>query len=284
MDRIADSRTDLPPLPAASYYERLGPATYVSTAATQSPWELSFQHGGPPAALLTRTIEESVSSEPLRVGKVEVDFLGPIPQGRCRIELAVLRPGRQVRQVQASMVFADQGDGGRPAVVARAWLFSAEPGRAPATERDAETVPLLPSPQQQRYFDRLDPAWGYGPSIEWRFVTGGFDDVGAAQVWTRVRVPLVDDEPTSDLQRMLVVADSTNGISAALPMDTWLSIPPSLTVVVQRPPDDEWFMLDATTSIDSQGTGVARSRIVDQAGTCAHVLQPLLVTPIPPRG
>jgi hypothetical protein len=74
-----------------------------------------------------------------------------------------------------------------------------------------------------------------------------------------VRVPLVRDEPTSDLQRMLVVADSTNGISAALPMDQWLSIPPSLTVVIRRPPVGEWFMLDAQTSIEAQAP-VSRDR------------------------
>jgi hypothetical protein len=282
MDRPADPDTqDLPPVPAASYYERLGPVAYTSTAATQSPWQLDLQHGGPPAALLTREIEKSVADEPLVVGKVEVDFLGPIPQGRCAVAVDVLRPGRQVRQVQALMSFPEHGD--RPVVAARAWLFSIEPGRAPATTR-ATLVPPLPGPQPQRFFAGLDPSWGYGPSIEWRFSTGGFREVGAAQVWTRVRVPLVDDEPTSDLQRMLVVADSTNGISAALPMDRWLSIPPALTVVVRRAPAGEWFMLDAQTSIEAQGTGVAQSTIVDEQGICAHVLQPLLVAPLSPRG
>jgi len=282
MDRHPDPAShDLLPLPAESYYERLGPSSYTSTAATQSPWQLDLQHGGPPAALLTRSIEESVADQPLTVGKVEVDFLGPIPQGRCAITVDVLRPGRQVRQVQALMSFPEHGD--RPVVAARAWLFSAEAQRAPATSREV-LAPPLPGPQPQRFFDGLDPSWGYGPSIEWRFVAGSFHEVGGAQVWARVRVPLVREELTSDLQRMLVVADSTNGISAALPMDQWLSIPPSLTVVIRRPPVGEWFMLDALTSIEAQGNGVARSTIVDEHGNCAHVLQPLLIAPIPPRG
>ena len=69
-----------------------------------------------------------------------------------------------------------------------------------------------------------------------------------------------------------------------MPMDQWLSSPPSLTVVIRRPPVGEWFMLDALTSIEAQGTGVARSTIVDEHGDCGHVLQPLLIAPIPPRG
>jgi hypothetical protein len=40
-------------------------------------------------------------------------------------------------------------------------------------------------------------------------------------------------------------------------------------------------MARSNQSIEAQGTGVARSTIVDERGTCAHVLQPLLITPIP---
>lgn len=258
------------------FYRPDGPSGFVSTSSTAGPWGRESQHGGPPAALLARAVGDSVRGEPLVLGKIDVDFLGPIPQGRCEIAVDVLRPGRQVRQVQASMRFPEVAD--RPAVVARAWLFSAEPGRAPRHGTRVAT-PELPPPVRQDFFADVDADWGYGPSIEWRFATGGFDDVGAAQVWTRVRVPLVAGEATSDLQRMLVVADSTNGVSAALPMGAWLSIPPSLTVAVVRPPRGEWFLLDARSVIESAGTGLAESVISDQDGLCARVLQPLLVTP-----
>src|ERR1700735_3017861 len=40
-----------------------------------------------------------------------------------------------------------------------------------------------------------DRAAGYGRSIEWRFTRGGLDRLGAADVWARVRLPLVDGVP-----------------------------------------------------------------------------------------
>lgn len=266
----------LAPVPAESFYEQTGEGEYVSTRATESPWHAEFQHGGPPAGLLAREIEQSLGSEPMVVGKLEVDFLGPIPQGRCTIEVEVIRPGRMVRQVQATM--RSQENGERAAVVARSWVFSAESGRTEHSE-EGSTVSDLPEPGPQYFFEGIDPSWGYGRAIEWRFVHGGGTEAGAARVWTRVRVPLVAEQSMTDLQRMLVVSDSTNGVSAALPMRHWLSIPPSLTVAVLRPPTEEWFVLDARSTIASHGTGVAESVIADDHGLCAHVLQPLLVTP-----
>lgn len=263
------------PVPAESFYEQIGEGEYVSTRATESPWQKEFQHGGPPAALLAKEIGQSVGSEPMVIGKLEVDFLGPIPQGRCVIDVQVMRPGRMVRQLQATMHFVDDGD--RAAVVARSWVFSAEAGRTEESQGDS-TVIDLPEPGPQYFFEGIDPSWGYGRAIEWRFVHGG-TEVGAARVWTRVRVPLVAGQPMTDLQRMLVVSDSTNGVSAALPMRHWLSIPPSLTVAVLRPPTGEWFVLDARSSVAAHGTGLAESVIADEHGLCARVLQPLLITP-----
>ena len=263
-------------LPAAAFYERLGPSAYRSTAATQSPWDLDFQHGGPPAALLAKAVEESVGDDPMVIGKVEVDFLAPIPQGDATIAVDVLRPGRRVRQVQASLSF-----GGRVSVLARAWLFGVQDGLTERVGTDVAGLPALPGPQPQHYFEGVAPSWGYGRAIEWRFADGvsGFGAAGAARVWTRVRLPLVAGEPITDLERLLVVSDSTNGLSAALPFDRWLFVPPSLTVAVLRPPSGEWFHVDARSSIEGQGTGLARSVIADQDGLCAEVLQPLLVAP-----
>ncbi|KAA1423116.1 thioesterase family protein [Mumia zhuanghuii] len=266
-------------MPATSFYERVGARAFLSTAATESPWDAQAQHGGPPAALLTRAIEDSVAGEGLAIGKIDLDFLGPIPQGTCEIEVTTLRPGRRVRLVQAVLSCE-----GRPAVGARAWLVSYDAGRAPRT--GAEVVPpALPGPQPQPPMPGAAPEWGYGRAIEWRYVSGGLSGQapvaadGVTRAWMRVRVPLVAGEPTSDLQRLMVIADSANGVSARLPFSDWLFIPPGLGVTAGRPPSSEWMLLEASSWSETRGTGVAHARVLDSEGLCAFVAQPLLVAP-----
>ena len=163
------------------------------------------------------------------------------------------------------MSFPEHGD--RPVVAARAWLFSAEAERAPATSREVTRDRRSRVRSRERFFDGLDPSWGYGPSIEWRFVAGGFHEVGDAQVWAAVRVPLVREEPTSDLQRMLVVADSTNGISAALPMRP-VAVHPALAHRRHTSPAGGRVVhARRAQSIEAQGNGVARSTIATSTAT-----------------
>jgi hypothetical protein len=55
-----------------------GDGRYEQTRATESPWDRRAQHGGPPAALLAHVIDQTVEG-PLRIARISVDILGPIP-------------------------------------------------------------------------------------------------------------------------------------------------------------------------------------------------------------
>src|SRR5215212_2308526 len=68
------------------------------------------------------------------------------------------------------------------------------------------TVPFFPTGQDV----------GYHTAMEARFVAGSFLELGPATVWMRMRHPLLPDEPPSPLCRVLIAADSGNGVSAAL--------------------------------------------------------------------
>ena len=81
-----------------------------------------------------------------------------------------------------------------------------------------------------------------------RFVAGSFLELGPATVWTRMRHPLVAGEVPSPLCRVLVAADSGNGVSATLDFRHWRFINPDLTVYLLRPPAGEWVALEAATT------------------------------------
>ena len=206
------------------------------------------------------------------VAKISVDFLGALPQGRLTVEAAVLRPGRRIELVEASLLSAD-----RPVAIARAWRIRA--GTSPASAIAARLpMPMpLPPPQPQRYLAGIDPRWGYGRAIEWRPAEGGFESLGPARVWARPLLPLVQGEQPTGLQRTVLVTDSINGISAELDLTEWLFVPPSLTVTMHRHLETDWLLLDAATTIDGNGIGMTQARIFDENGPFGMATQPLVI-------
>jgi hypothetical protein len=67
--------------PNSSYYLPRGSGRYEPTRATESPWDRKAQHSGPPAALLVHVIGQVVEA-PMRIGRISLVFLGPIPFAR----------------------------------------------------------------------------------------------------------------------------------------------------------------------------------------------------------
>ena len=118
---------------------------------------------------------------------------------------------------------------------------------------------------------------GYHTAMEYRFVTGAFLELGPAVVWMRMRHPLVDGEEPTPLQRVLVAADSGNGVSAALDYRRYLFINTDLTVHLHRMPETEWVCLDAVTRLDSAGIGMSDTELWDERGRIGRAAQTLLV-------
>jgi len=261
--------TDLP----EAFYLPAGEQRYEPTYATMSPWDASNQHGGPPAALLATCMDDTAGGPHLRLATITVDFLRPIPRKECTVEVVITRPGKRVCRSEATMSVA-----GEAVVRASGWHI-ATGGEPPATGVHAQVVEPLPDVQLQTYFATLD-RWGYGEAIEWRFTTGGYDAPGPSRVWTRMRIPLVAGRPLTGLQHALAVADSANGLSYELPLDSWLFIPPTLTVTMLRHPVGDWIYFDAQTTLASDGVGLARAELADPQGVVGTALQPLLVTPV----
>jgi hypothetical protein len=54
-------------------------------------------------------------------------------------------------------------------------------------------------------------------------------------------------------------------------------VPPSLSLALERYPRGEWVLLEARTTLSSDGLGVSSSRLADAAGYFAVGSQPLLV-------
>ncbi len=244
----------------------------MPSAATSSPWGEGLQHGSPPTALLAHVLDERHPRADMRIARIAMDFLGPIPRREVQVRTRVLRPGRRIELLEGTLE-----SGGREVVTARVWRIAVQPeGSVPPGVTPADAVPPLPPEQPQEYFSGLRD-WGYGEALEWRFTDGAFGSLGRAAVWTRVRVPLIAGEPLRPLERLLLAADSANGISGELPMREWLFVPPSLSIALQRYPEGEWTFMDARTALGGDGLGVTTARYADQTGPLGIGTQALLI-------
>ena len=152
----------------------------------------------------------------------------------------MVRPGRSVELVEGTM-----SAGGRPVMRARAWRLrtvapmdfepaTPEPEQVAGPEEGRE-VPFFPT--------GIDV--GYHTAMEVRFVHGAFTEPGPALAWMRMRVALVEGEEPEPLHRVLVAADSGNGVSSPLDYREWMFINADVSVTLRRQPDGEWVGLDA---------------------------------------
>jgi hypothetical protein len=244
-----------------------GSVRVVPSELTRGPWSRNSQHAGPPSALLAGAIELCEPRDGMRVGRVTVEILKPLPIEPLTLNAQVVRPGKSVELIEARIEGAD-GELAR----ARGWRLAEsditaawEQDDPPPGHQDAEALEFFPTGE----------AVGWHTAMEIVFARGRFLEPGPATVWMRPRVALVEGEPITPLQRVMLAADGGNGVSAPLPWDRFIFINTDLTVHLLRPPEGEWVCLDSVTHVD--GTGMTDTALWDERGRVGRAAQTLLV-------
>jgi hypothetical protein len=260
-------------IPSPGHFYELEDDLALPSELTRGPWDPDSQHAGPPAALLGRALESLPldGDEPMRIGRVTYEVLRPVPIAPLRIEATVDRGGRRVQMLSASLFAGDE-----EVMRARAWrlrvanvALEAEFPREPPDHGpdDGDPAPFFPTGAYQ----------GYHTAVDYRFVRGSFLELGPAVVWMRSRVSVVAGEELSPLQRVLIAADSGNGVSATLDWRRFLFINVDLSVHLHRHPAGEWVCLDAVTTPEADGVGLADAALMDEGGRIGRAVQTLLV-------
>jgi hypothetical protein len=255
-----------------AFYERDGDV-FVATELTRGPWDPGAQHAGPPAALLGYAIERLPEAEEFQVGRITFEILRSVPIAPVSVEARVVRPGRRVQMVEAELRDTE----GEVLVRARAWRLRTDPVEIPDAVLAQAPAPAPPEEGAETGFFPTGQKHGYHSAMDARFISGGFTEPGPAVVWMRMRQPLVAGEEPTPLQRVLVVADVGNGVSATLDFRRFLFINVDLTVQLERMPVGEWICVDAVTLPHPHGVGTAESVLFDAEGRIGRGLQTLLI-------
>ncbi len=255
-----------------SFYEDLGDGLFGSTELTRGPWDENAQHAGPPAALLGYAIEHRTGARTdMRVARIAYQIARPVPIAPITVTTRVVRAGRGTE-----VVAADLAADGRILMSAEALLIRVADAAAP---RVALPLTVTPPEEVESTLTPFRFAVGYHTAMETRYAVGSFAVPGPARVWFRMRCLLVAGAPIDPLSRVLTAADSGNGVSHVLDIGTHIFTNPDLTVHLVRYPVGEWVCLDAVTTIEPDGIGLADTQLSDAGGPIGRGSQSLYVTP-----
>ncbi len=258
-----------------AFFERIGEQRFLATEHTRGPWDPAAQHAGPPAALLGRAVEERPGARTdMRIARITYEILRPVPIGQVEITTRVLRAGRSTEVVEAELTPLGAA---APVMLARALRIRVAEEAVPAVVPGPELPP--PGEVEQTPFFAVPWDRGYHTAMEMRFTEGAFTELGPGSCWMRMRVPLIAGEGTRPLDRALVAADSGNGISAAVDFGRYVFVNSDLTAHLHRHPVGEWVCVQARTSVDAAGIGLADAVLHDEKGPVGRSAQSLFVAP-----
>jgi hypothetical protein len=246
-----------------------GGRVHVSPNAA-GPWDPTMQHGSAPAALVVFAAERIPTSVPMRVARVTIDLMRPVPLTPLTLKTEVLREGRKI-QLCAVRLLADD------VVVVTATVLKIKT-QAQALPPDIADRPAeFPGPDQSQPEPADFSASPFVRGMSLRAARGRFGVPGPGAIWYRVAWPLIEGFAVSQAMRAVIAADFCNATAPSLDFRQWTFINADLTVSMAREPVGEWILLDGCSSIGPDGAGLAMARLADERGTFGRAVQSLVI-------
>ncbi|GAA1908509.1 thioesterase family protein [Nocardioides lentus] len=257
-----------------AYFTATGPDAFTPTEHVGGAWEVSEQHIAPALGLLVRAVEadrDARRDDGLVLGRCSFDILGTVPMAEVTVAVRVLRPGRTIELVEASLAHA-----GRDVVVLRAWLT--RPADTAAWAGGA--LPPLPGLAETEPFDGTG-TWpgGFIRSVE---IRRRLLTQGRAQCWVRSHHDLVADRATGPVAATLGLVDVANGLATREPPGTLAY--PNLDLTAHlfgpTPAAREWVGFDTTVTFGAGGVGLTSTVLHGADGPFGTVAQVLTLRPV----
>jgi hypothetical protein len=249
---------------------RVDGSSVETSAFAGGPWEPGLQHGAAPSALICWAVERLPAPVPMRVARLTVDLMRPVPVAPLNVSTEILREGRKI-QLVAVQLLAD----GKEVVRATALRIRKQTEALPVES----PYPALDLPLADGAPDAMAGAMSNTPFLSGlmaRNVKGAFGSAGPAAIWFNATRPIVDGSAISPLMRAAITADFCNGTSSILDFRRWTFINGDLTLSLAREPVGDWILLDAETWAGPDSIGIAAARLADCHGYFGRAVQSLL--------
>ena len=234
------------------------------------PWDPRMQHGAAPATLVVWAAERIATRAEMRIARVTIDLMRPVPLAPLTFESEVLREGQKIQLCAVRL----KADG---VLVVAATVLKVRRLSLPLPADLPEEMVTLPGPDEVP----VDPAQfsnsAFVTGMSLRSARGKFGVPGPGAIWYRVDRPLVEGSSVSQAMRAVAAADFANGTSAALDFRHWTFLNADLTVNMAREPVGEWILPDGESWIGPDGAGLAMMRLADERGYFGRAVQSLVI-------
>jgi len=250
---------------------RLEGAQAIASELASGPWG-RMQHGSAPACLIAHIAETVPASQPMRVARLTIDLMRPVPLAPLTIKTEIVRDGRKIRLLRIDLF-----DGDVQVVSGSALQIRRAPTELPPGIADEAVI--LPGPEAGRRAQAKITENPFLTRIGISVVKGGFNKPGPAAAWFRAEQPIIEGRPTSHLMNAALAADFCNGVSAVVDYRKWTFINGDLTISFARDPLDDWILLYAETWLGPDGAGLAFGRLADRQGYFGRAVQSILIEP-----
>lgn len=272
-----------------AYFMRVSCRTYRPTQHTAGAWSTTEQHISPLHGLVVHAIETFVARRatdhtngptgpsPDGDGKVisrlAFEILGPVAIDDFDIDVDVIRSGRTVELLEATVTSAS-----REVLRARAWRLS---HFDTGTVAGGQPAPIPPARDLDEW--PITSTWpgGYIASLVVRRTADSAP--GRATAWLSTRVELLAGEAVSPLARFVALVDTANGIGVRERPDVWSFPNVDLTIHLYRQPGPGPVGLDTTVVFGAHGQGLTTSVLHDEQGPVGQAAQMLTIRLRPQR-
>jgi acyl-coenzyme A thioesterase PaaI-like protein len=233
----------------------------VPADLARSLWSESQMHGVALSGALARALERRVAElgrDDLRPARYTVDLFRPAAMDPCRTTTRVVREGRRLCLVDATVE-----QDGQP--VARASALFLKVSDPPAGEVwEPADAPQPPPLELAPPTDELHVPWFSSEGVGWDPSFGAHQNSGRKTTW-QVGVAVVPEEVPSGFVVAASVADSTSMVT------NWGSngveyINTDITLTLARLPEGREIGLVATDRVSHEGIAVGTATVFDRRG------------------
>lgn len=249
-----------------AFYVRRGETEFLSTLHAQGAWQAGEQHLAAASGLVLAEAERRLPSDKL-VSRVSFDVLGVIHSGPFSIDVRMVRPGRSIELIEASMRHGDQ-----VSVQARIWRLAASDT---TRVQGSEWTPLPPPDEMPTL--KFSSVWdgGFIASLEARQKSDARP--GQGQSWLRTSCPLVDGEVDPPVAGFVKLVDTANGLVVRENPSEVFFANVDLTIHLMRQPEAGWVGFDTRVNFGPTGLGETFSVLSDIHGPVGTAAKSLTV-------
>lgn len=207
----------------------------------------------------------------MRIGRISFDIFGIIYLEPFTITTRVIRPGKTIELIEATMQVQD-----KTCIVARAWRMMTQNSREIHGIEDN----VIYTPSELPNWDGMK-RWpgGFIQSIQLRVAPE--HRPGKGIVWITTEKHMVERQNTSDFARLMGLVDTANGI-VPRQQDAfdWAFPNLDLQIHMYRLPSGLWLGLETIQQYGSDGIGLTSSILHDIHGPFGRSEQILTLRPM----